>query len=337
MFRKSNKTYYFFVIHGVMQTGPLNNGLIKAIREKMPENTNIANMLMETLSLNKESVYRRLRGDVPFTFGEAVTLASRFGISLDKVAGTQFIGSAIFSLDLVDRDKPFETFYKILSSYLKMFLEVKDDPTVVHGTSSNVIPQTTYLDYEYISRFRMFKWLYQQNKLAPGSQFGDLKIPVKLRKLQTEYIDVVQSMASTFFIWDGKLFESLINDIKYFANIHLIEPEGIEKLKAEIFQLIDDQEEIAKRGRFANGKPVQIFVSEISFDATYSYTKAYNYHASLIRVFSINSFTTYDDEVFEAISGWIQSLKKFSILISESNEMQRILFFKRQRELAKGL
>lgn len=34
---------------------------------------------------------------------------------------------------------------------------------------------------------------------------------------------------------------------------------------------------------------------------------------------------------------WIQSLRKFSTMISESGEMQRIQFFKKQREIVENM
>lgn len=40
----------------------LNNGLIKAMREHLPEETNLANYIMDVISIGKEAVYRRLRG-----------------------------------------------------------------------------------------------------------------------------------------------------------------------------------------------------------------------------------------------------------------------------------
>ena len=39
----------------------LNNGLIKAMREHLPEETNLANYIMDIISIGKEAVYRRFR------------------------------------------------------------------------------------------------------------------------------------------------------------------------------------------------------------------------------------------------------------------------------------
>ena len=55
------------------------------------------------------------------------------------------------------------------------------------------------------------------------------------------------------------------------------------------------------------------------------------------QVHSINSLTTQDVQMFQSLKEWIQSLKKFSTLISESGEMQRIQFFNQQREIIDAL
>lgn len=80
------------------------------------------------------------------------------------------------------------------------------------------------------------------------------------------------------------------------------------------------------------GNDVKIYISNINFEATYSYLDTSTIQLSLIRIYSINSISTQDSEMFRGLKEWIQSLKKFSTLISESGEMQRIQFFKQQRE-----
>ncbi len=50
-----------------------------------------------------------------------------------------------------------------------------------------------------------------------------------------------------------------------------------------------------------------------------------------------SSDLTQDSEMFNSLKDWIQSLKKFSTMISESGEMQRIQFFNRQREIINTL
>ena len=135
------------------------------------------------------------------------------------------------------------------------------------------------------------------------------------------------------YIWDNTIFQHLINDIQYFYSIHLMSDEAKEEIKNELFLLADELEELATKGKTDDGGKVRIYVSHINFEATYSYVETNNIQLSLIRVYSINSLTPIDAGIFRSLKEWIQSLKKFSTLISESGEMQRIQFFKQQREI----
>ena len=49
----------------IMITNELNTGLIEAIKEKIPANSNLANVLIDILFIGREAVYQRLRGEVP--------------------------------------------------------------------------------------------------------------------------------------------------------------------------------------------------------------------------------------------------------------------------------
>lgn len=296
-----------------MTTYNYNSELIKAMNEKLPNGTNLANTLIDMLYLGKEAVYRRLRGEVPFTLAEAATISQKMGVSLDKLAGTNADSNAIFDLNIIRQTDPLETYYSIVDNYVKIFRDLNRDPSSELCTSSNMIPQTFYLKYELLSKFRMFKWIYQFEKIDIEKHFEDIEIVDKLLEKQREFVRESQEFGHTEYIWDDKLFIYLINDIKYFASVHLISHEYVQKLKKELLQLLDELEGIATRGAFKTGQEVCIFISNINFEATYSYIASSAYHISLVRVFAINSFATHDAQVFNSVKEWIHSLKKFSL------------------------
>ena len=78
----------------------LNTGLIEAAKEKVPAGANLANTLMDILYIGKEAIYRRLRGEVPFTLAEAAVISRKLGISLDKMIGVSFSNNAVFDLNV---------------------------------------------------------------------------------------------------------------------------------------------------------------------------------------------------------------------------------------------
>lgn len=315
-----------------MITNELNTGLVNAVKEKLPSKDNLANALMDILYIGKEAIYRRLRGEVPFTLAEAAVISRKLGISLDKMIGVSFRDNAVFDMNIVSSEKPFEAYYSILEKQVDLFRSVKEDETSEIGTSSNIIPQTLSLKYNMLSKFRLFKWMYQ-NENIKCKHFEEMEIPQKMVEKQKEYSDLISHIHSVDYIWDNMIFSHLVNDIQYFCSIHLITDEDKDMLKEELFLLIDEMEELSARGKSKAGNDVKIYISNINFEATYSYLDTSSTQLSLIRIYSINSITTQDQEMFRGLKEWIQSLKKFSTLISESGEMQRIQFFKQQREI----
>lgn len=320
-----------------MNADVLNTNLIEVMKNKIPDGVNLANTLMDILYIGKEAVYRRLRGEVPFTLNEASIISKKLGVSLDQIVGISYTNNAMFDLNLLHYSDPIKTYYTLLNHYLKVFESLHDDPTSELSTASNMIPQTFYLKYENLSKFRLFKWMYQNEKVNCVKYFSELNISDELKQAQKDFVNATLYIQTTNYIWDSMMFFYLVNDIKYFASIHLITDEEVIKLQEELLQLLDDLENIASKGKFETGKDVHIYISNINFGATYSYVETSSLQLSLIRIFSINSITSSDKDMCKSMKEWIQSLRKFSTMISESGEMQRIQFFKKQREIVEKM
>ena len=81
----------------------MNAELINILKKRTSEKQNTVDLLMDIVSIGKEAAYRRLRGEIPFTLEEAVSICSRLNVSLDVLAGTKqediyaFYSNAVFS------------------------------------------------------------------------------------------------------------------------------------------------------------------------------------------------------------------------------------------------
>ena len=319
-----------------MIANTLNTTLIEAVREKLPSEARLAKTLMDILYIGKEAVYRRLRGEVPFTLSEASLISQKIGISLDNIVGVSFSNKAVFDINVVQHDNPFDTYYSIIDRYVKVFHILKENPTSEMGTSSNIIPQTLYFKHDILSKFRLFKWMYQNESIQCKS-FETLEIPQKLIDKQKEFVGLTQHIRSIDYILDSMVFRHMVNDIQYFADVHLISDSDKKKIKEDLLQLTYELEELASKGKSEFDNDIRIYVSNINFEATYSYVETVSWQVSMLRVYAINSITTQDHDMFCSLKEWILSLKKFSTMISKSGELQRILFFKKQREIIETL
>ena len=76
------------------------------MKDKIPDGVNLANTLMDILYIGKEAVYRRLRGEVPFTLNEASIISKKLGVSLDQIVGISYTNNAMFDLNLLHYSDP---------------------------------------------------------------------------------------------------------------------------------------------------------------------------------------------------------------------------------------
>lgn len=313
------------------------NTIIQAIKEKLPLDTNIANYLMASLHLSKEAVYRRLRGEVAFTFNEVVTISKKLGISIDNMVYGETPKSRPFHLKLTEYINASEDDYYQMQEYLDILHESRDEQHTEMGTSSNFFPQTLHLKYDYLTKFYMFKWLYQTAGIRDIRGLDKIILPKRLRDMQKRYVEESTYIKNTYYIWDYLIFQYLVNDIKNFRKINYITNEDVITLKKDLHRFINEIEVLAAKGQFETGTKVQFYVSNINLDTAYSYIQTKDYSLSLVNVFTLNSVSSLDENTFYRLKKWMESLKRLSTLISESGEMQRVYFFKKQRELIENI
>lgn len=101
------------------------NELIAAMKERIPRGINLANYLTDALCMGKEAVYRRLRGEVAFTFDEIAMISCKLGISIDQIIGNHQSNRVTFDLNLLHSPDPLESYYEIIERYLRIFNYVK--------------------------------------------------------------------------------------------------------------------------------------------------------------------------------------------------------------------
>ena len=311
--------------------------LIIEMKERIPPGETLANFLTDALCIGKEAVYRRLRAEVAFTFDEIATISQKLGISIDQIIGNHLQNRDTFYLNLKHSPEPVDCYYEILERYLKIFNFVKNDSSTVIYTAANIVPFTLYSTYEYLSKFRLCRWIYQNGKIRPPHTLSGMYVPEKVISVHKQLSDTVKQCRKTCFIWDSNIFHAFIREIKYFSGLNLISGEDIMQLKSELLQLLHELEQWSVKGEFSNGNKIAFYLSNINFEATYSYIEKSDFQICLFRVYSINSMDSQNPQICNLQKNWIQSLKRHSTLISESGEAQRINFLEQQRKIIESI
>lgn len=153
--------------------------LINKMKERIPKGHNLANYLTDTLYMGKEAVYRRLRGEVAFTFDEIAIISHNLGISIDQIIGNHLSNRVTFDLNLLHSPSLIESYHEIVERYLRIFYLVNEDQNSELYSATGTIPFTLYSSYEYLSKFRISRWIYQNGKMKTPNSLSDMQVPEK--------------------------------------------------------------------------------------------------------------------------------------------------------------
>ncbi len=310
---------------------PSNKYIEDIIREKINKDDKLVDVIMETLSLGKEAAYRRLRGEVPYTFDDIMKIAGRYNISLDSIVGNKQPGTALVNTDIIDIENPIESYKGYLIAQTSIFEEVNKRKNGKAYLAFNLIPYVLYSDYETLTKFRLYRWFHQLDSSGNSRSFKDCPFPEDMWFRHKEMIKRYSHIQEVNFIFDKELFLNQVKEILLFVQLGLIDKENLLQLKTELLQILNDIEEMSSLTSESKVKR-SIFISNVSFESSHLYIEAENYAVAGVRVLGISAITTQSAWICQQQKKWIESLKRYSTLISISGELDRFAFINQQKE-----
>ncbi|MDH6358441.1 hypothetical protein [Parabacteroides sp. PF5-9] len=309
------------------------DNFLQIISDKYPRKADLSNRLLDILPISKEALYRRLRGEVPFSFQEIGLISGKLGISLDSIVGITSTKSRPFHLKLTNYAQPERTDYVMIEEFLTILNEIKKDPDSEMGIATKIFPDALHLKFEYLTRFYLFKWLCQFDNKKKTILYSDVTQTGRILELLEEKRRAYGHFKKTDYIFDKMIFQNFVDDINYFADVNIISTDDLKLLKKDLLHFVGYLEEIAYKGENEFGNKINIYISNINFETGFSYIYSEKYKLSLIRSFTLYDIISLDELTMENTKKWTYSLLRSSTQISESGEIQRRNFFNEQRKI----
>jgi hypothetical protein len=310
---------------------------LDTLNKKYPKKQDLLQALMDLLFIEREAVYRRLRRDVIFTAYEIAKIAIEWNISLDTLIGIDS-GQVPFQMRQINYLDPSVDEMKFLWTVVQGIHLIKNYPDTEFMDIGNKLPRQILAGYDYLNQFYLFKWQYQyynDKEVLPFSQAVNSEAKTKLT---TEYYQAIKTVPSSNFIWDRRLFESLVSDIRYFVSINMITEEEKHLIKKDLNDLLDYLFTVASEGCYPETKnSVTIYISELNIDTNYSYTFSREANICFVHVFEKYELYTFEPKMVLLFKDWMQAKKKSSIQISVVDERSRIEYFTKQRQIVDEL
>lgn len=325
-----------------MKKESLNQKLLKTLKERYSQKNDLVYSLSELLKIEKESVYRRLRGDVQFTLEEAATISKALNISLDTLNEIYYRLNPYTNDNTevgIEPDKNLgDENYEKLLLYIERIKEVSMQPASEHAQVLGFLTLAICLPYPHILRFLIFRYLHVYENKGDNLRYENCQLSSRISEQFQRMNYYLSNITTTESIWDPNIIQNTVDSIQYFTNVQLISQEDKEKIKKELFQFLDNYEEYATQGYFTKtGNTFNLFISEVHIGFSHAYLSSKLSYMSIFITFVLQTITMLDKYIYTKMREKVHSIEKLSTLISIVAEKERSAFFKKQREIVATL
>lgn len=310
----------------------MNETLVRQICAKVTQNIKPVQYLMEKLGVSKESAYRRMRGDIPFTFEELSILATNLDFSLDEIINHNRENRIFIDLQGNCFSESEESFLAMYKEYLKYAQQVSNDRNSETIASMNRLSLFFLTKYESLFKLYFYKWMHQTNPMSINNSFSETVIPTRVQTLKREYIETINNLSNIEFIIDRNIFLAIVREIQYYYSRKLLSDSDIVVLKKELLELINEMGKLMQNGKSDSDVNYKFYLSLLDIETNSTWSSFDNSSGSIFWLYSVNSVYLYDTKVTQMHRKWFDSLKKYSVLITQSNELAQVNFIDKQRE-----
>lgn len=310
----------------------LNKTLLCKIGENVPKEKSLVRFLSETLNLSNMSAYRRLNGDTDFTFQDVYKIALALDLSIDEIFGLAREGHGIFQLERRPDSTPEEVFTKLLEGYYTLSVKQHNSANTGSIIAMNRLLSVFTIQFEHLFKFFYYKWIHQMYYTPPNFCFAQVTIPENIKELINNITKNLSTSGSVTIIFDPNVYTDIISEIMYYKNRKLISDEDLALIKNDLSSFIDSSERCAIRGVNDYGSPSNYYLSTLNIESSSTYTWYEDKTESYFYWSSVNPIGIQEKDVCAVHKKWLESLKKYSILITGSNEVMQSNFFDKQRK-----
>ncbi|MDR1516511.1 MAG: hypothetical protein LBS52_00170 [Dysgonamonadaceae bacterium] len=303
--------------------------LVKRILEGIPSYVKPISYLMDTLDLGRESAYRRLRGEIPFTFEEVSKLSVDLDFSVDEIINEGKTSRTHIDF-LLNHPEPDVSFSQMFRKYIHIVSHVSENEEAEMFASLNRLPLYMISTNDILFKFHYVNYRYRllgNDALTAGS-FLDVNLPSDVISIRDKFLEQMQRINEFRFIVSRSLFLNICREVQYFYNRKFISDEELEILQNTLHNLVETMRETVRTGRNDLFNTQHIFyLSYMDISANSSCVMTKNDIVSQFWIYGAHFIEVRNSEVCYMYKEWFEYLKKYSVMISISNEMYQIKFF----------
>jgi len=308
----------------------LNKKLVTTILKNISENRKPVAYLVNALNISRESAYRRIRGDIPFTVMELVTLAADLGFSIDEIFEQEKQNRSFYDYTRSEANSS-DFFVLMLKKYSELLEKLSYAKKLETIMAFNTFPAPFFVGFSNLFKFAYYKWLYQEKDISRSRPYSEAILPDNAFVYQRKMRGNLFQGKNLVFILDMNIFLNLIKEIQYFYQRKLLNAEELLLIKDDTLRMISQYEEMTQTG-ISGSANIQLYLSSLCVNSNTIYYNLDDKVEPLFWLFSTNPVVIQNAGFVSMQLKWLNSLRRQSALITQSNEIMQAEFFFKQRE-----
>jgi hypothetical protein len=317
--------------------GKQNDLLSVKILESIPENIKPIEFLTELLNIGKESAYRRMRSEIPFTFEEITKLALELDFSVDEIIGKNKEERIFLDLQVNSSASHEESFFATFQEYYKYCELISNSQTKEVLVVLNRNSLASIMGYDTLFKLYYYNWKHQTYNVSINDPFSETVIPEEIDAIRQKFKLIKPNMYNIHYIIDRDIFRNIVREIQYYYNRRLITDSEIAVLKEELIQVLKNIETVMQTGCNDCGAAMNYYLSLLDIETNTNCATFDGNIACLYWMHPVNSICVINQEICNMQKRWIESIKKYSILVTLSNEILQAEFINKQIEYLNNL
>jgi hypothetical protein len=308
--------------------------LFRYIKEKLPIEASLADVVADLLHVSNDSAYRRIRGETPLVLEEAKILCEAFTISLDQVLQVNENTVSFTAFNLNNEQYSFKKYLQDILYQLNL-------------AASSAQKEIIYLTkdfgmfYNFLYRplfsFRYFFWMKSilQHPEFVSRKFSMDCLTKDIEDIGRQIIKTYSTIPSTE-IWNTECINSTIAQIEYYREAgYFSSEEDIGKIYAALRDSVEHLRKQAEAGfKFCPGENPDY--QKTNFD--FYYNRVALGDNTILSVVDgkkvlylnydvLNYMMTRDEKFCNDVHTKLQTMLRRATILSSVSEKQRNIFF----------
>lgn len=315
--------------------------IAEKILSRIPVHIDPVSFLEDILKISKESVYRRIKGEVPFTLEDLIKLSSELSFSLDEIINSnanqsQASSQVLFRFRTNRLHDPQKNISDILSAYLlavKKAHEVKSTEVLF---AANHLTLQTIINQEHLFKFYYYKWAHQTNHMPFSYGLSDVIIPDAVAALLQE-VRKYSYRGKFIGIIDRNFFKNTLLQIQYYYKRNLISKSELILIQDDLYKLLEQIESMIRIPATSYNFTNNIYLSSFRIESSAMYLRYDEEEEIHFWVYSGADIISNNHRICRLYKTWFNSVKKYATLITGCNEALQTEFIDQQKEYIRNI